>query len=391
MALLTPLIAYPAPTSVRSISLPSSVKLPAPRILPHLCRLPLSRDFIGCIGLSSAAEQVLAISSSNTSLRCNRASHGGCEWSSSQYLNASFISMDFHWSFARSPIYPKRLPRLKNSIKRFGFGAFGAAEILDRVGLLLAFDPSIAESISLVARWGLLIETEGLRVFFANSWSEHRGARVLLGAVATAAFRFVISASIQSGRVGDRRGGRSRVLRVFSGACRGRWFPSRACILRLKGRRGSPIATEVLATFSPNSWSVHRGARLLLGAVAPACRLVTSSSTQSGRVGDRRGGRWRALPIVFGAERLGLIILGARILDSEEILWLSTANCLLSPIARFLVAGSALLVSVPVTSSRGLLARSAMARSGIQDEVIPLSSPRFMLWTYRLCGSLCRW
>lgn len=278
--------------------------------------------------------------------------------------------MNFHWSFACSPTYPKRLPRFKNSMKRFDFGTFGTTEILDRLGFLWAPDSSKAASFCFLARWCFLIAIKVLAVFFANSWLVHKGARVLLRVLAPAVFRLVTSTSIQSDRVGDSRGGRSRALPIFSGAWRGRWILLGAYILGPKVRGDSPLVTEVLATFSPNSWSVHRGARLLLGAPAPvpaACFLVTSSSTQLGRVGDRRGGRWRALPIFFGAEGLVWIIFGARILGSNEILWLSTANCFPSPTARFLVEGSTLLVSVPVTSSRGLLAWSAMARSGIRD------------------------
>ena len=132
---------------------------------------------------------------------------------------------------------------------------------------------------------------------------------MLLGAVAPAAFRLVTSSSIQPGRVGDKRGGRSRELPVFSGAGPRRWFffgAWAAWVLGSAARWGSRMAVGVLATFFWNSWSVHRGGRVLLGAVAPAVsRLAISSSTQSGRVGDRRGGRLRALPVFSDAARVG--------------------------------------------------------------------------------------
>ena len=71
-----------------------------------------------------------------------------------------------------------------------------------------------------VARGAFSIATEVLDALFSNSWSVHKGARVLLGAETPAAFRLVTSSSIQSGRVGDERGGRSRELPVFSGSGR---------------------------------------------------------------------------------------------------------------------------------------------------------------------------
>ena len=231
-----------------------------------------------------------------------------------------------------------------------------------------------------MARGALSIATEVLVAFFSNSWSAHRGAMVPLRAPVPAVFRLVTSSSIQSGRVGDKRGGRSRELPVFSGGGQGRLFFWGARILGSAAHRGSPVAIEVFATFFSNSWSVRRGARTLLGALAPA----TSSSIQSGRVGDKRDGRSRALRVFSGSGSVGWIILGART-------WLLTVDWFPPPIARFLVAGPSLVASVPVAGSRVLLAKSAMATSGVRDEVIPLSGSHFMLWAHCLYGSFGRW